>query len=125
MFPEDFYQFLEKNTLIEIKGGNTRPTFLPIWMVEVNKRIFARSWNKSTKSWFTEFQNTGTGQIKYSEKVLNVSARKIEENNPVNPRISNAYVEKYNQPQNLKYSDGISQPEYFNYTMEFFYQVPV
>ena len=94
-------------------------------MVEVDKRLFARSWNKSTKSWFTEFQNTGTGQIKYGEKVLNVSASKIEENNPVNPRISNAYVEKYNQPQNLKYSEGISQPEYFNYTMEFFYQGPV
>ncbi|MFD2517697.1 DUF2255 family protein [Salinimicrobium flavum] len=120
MFPKDFYQYLKDHTLIEIKGGNTRPTFLPIWMVEVDNRIFARSWNKSERSWFTEFRNSGIGQIKYGDNILDVTARKIEEDDPVNIRISKAYLKKYDQPQNLKYSEGISQPEYFNYTMEFF-----
>lgn len=122
MFPADFYNFLKENTLVEIKGGMERPTFLPIWMVEVDKRIFARSWNRSERSWFTEFQKSGVGQIKYGERVMNVAGRKLEENDAINRQISEAYIKKYDQPQNLKYSEGISQPEYFNYTMEFTFQ---
>ncbi|MFD1096142.1 DUF2255 family protein [Salegentibacter chungangensis] len=122
MFPKDFQAYLANNTLIEIKGGNVRPSFLKIWVVEVNDRIFARSWNKSEKSWFTEFQNTGIGEIKYGDKILKVSGKKLNSKNPINLKISEAYIKKYNQPENLKYSKGISQPEYFNYTMEFFNQ---
>lgn len=122
MFPNDFYTYLTNNTLIEIKGGLIRPTFLQIWMVEVDKRIFARSWNKSEKSWFTEFQKTGIGEIKYGNKVIRVKGEKVNPKNPINQKISTAYIDKYNQPENLKYSRGISQPEYFDYTMEFFYQ---
>ena len=48
-FPVDFYEYLKNNTLIEIKGGIEREKFIQIWMVEVNNRIFARSWKKSEK----------------------------------------------------------------------------
>ncbi len=41
-------------------------------MVEVDNRIFARSWNKSHKSWFTEFLTSGCGQIKYGQNIINV-----------------------------------------------------
>ncbi|QYA26940.1 DUF2255 family protein [Gramella sp. MT6] len=119
MFPKELYEFLAKHTLIEIKGGITRDSFLKIWMVEVDKRLFARSWNKSEKSWFTEFQRTGVGEIKYGEEVIRVQGEKIDAENPINHKISQAYIKKYNQPENLKYSQGISQPEYFDYTMEF------
>jgi len=120
MFPADFYTYLSNHTLVEIKGGTTRETFLPIWMVTVDDRVFARSWNKSAKSWFTEFLNTGTGEIKTGDRVLRVSGKKVSADDPINPKISEAYLRKYDQPQNLKYSQGISQPEYFDYTMEFF-----
>ncbi|MCM8568596.1 DUF2255 family protein [Gramella jeungdoensis] len=120
MFQEDLYDYLDKHTLIGIKGGVERPTFLKIWMVEVDERIFARSWNKSEKSWFTELQRTGIGEIKYGDKVLRVKGKKLDPNNPINQKISDAYLKKYDQPQNLKYSRGISHPEYFDYTMELF-----
>lgn len=122
MFPKDLYEYMTNHTLIEIKGGTTRPTFLPIWMVEVDKRIFARSWNKSEKSWFTEFQRTGVGEIKYADRILKVKGKKLSPEDPLNQKISEAYLRKYDQPGNLKYSEGISQPEYFDYTMEFFYE---
>ncbi|AVR44380.1 DUF2255 domain-containing protein [Christiangramia fulva] len=124
MFPKDFYSYLANNTLVEIKGGLTRPSFLKIWMVEVDKRIFARSWNKSERSWFTEFQKTGIGEIKFGDKVIRVKGKKINASNPINQKISEAYLKKYDQPGNLKYAEGISQPEYFEYTMEFFHQEP-
>lgn len=119
-FPLDFYQFLEENTLIGIKGGKTRTTFLKIWMVTVDGKVFARSWNKSEKSWFTEFQKSGCGQIEYDNKIINVKGRKLKKSDFMNKSIDKAYIEKYTQPKNLKYVEGITQPEYANYTMEFF-----
>ncbi len=119
-FPQDFYQFISENTLVEIKGGKTRTTFLKIWMVSINDRVFARSWNKSERSWFTEFQKLGYGEIKYGNKIINVKGEKLEVNNKLNKSIDKAYIEKYTQPENIKYAKGITQPEYANYTMEFY-----
>ncbi|HSJ12563.1 MAG TPA: DUF2255 family protein [Gillisia sp.] len=119
MFEKELYDYLNTHTRIEIKGGLDRPTFLPIWMVNVNGRLFSRSWNKSEKSWFTEFLRTGRGQIKYGDKIVNVSGHKIDREDPVNQKIDAAYLQKYTQPENLPYAQGITQPEYADYTMEF------
>lgn len=119
MFPEDFYHYLSQNTLVEIKGGMTPHDFLEIWMVEVDRRIFARSWNRSKKSWFTAFQHSGKGQIRYDDTILNVTGQKVEVYDPVNKRISKAYLKKYIQPENVKYAVGISGTEYDDFSMEF------
>ena len=120
-FPINFYDYLKVNTLIEIKGGMNRETFLKIWIVDVNKRVFARSWNKSQKSWFTEFLVSGCGKIKYGQEIINVKGKKLDKYEKTNQLIDKAYLSKYNQKENLKYAKGISQPEYADYTMEFFY----
>jgi hypothetical protein len=120
-FPDSFYKFIRNNTLIEIKGGKVRETFLPIWIVEVNDRLFVRSWNKSQRSWFTDFIKTGVGQIKYGEKIINVKGEKLPKNDKTNLLVNDAYLNKYNQEHNLKYAEGISQPKYADYTMELFF----
>ncbi|MDY7394633.1 DUF2255 family protein [Aureibaculum sp. 2210JD6-5] len=120
-FPTDFYNYLNNSTLIEIKGGLERKTFLSIWMVTVGTRVFARSWNKSEKSWFTELLKTGVGQIKYGNKIINVKGKKLNTNDEVNSLINDAYLKKYTQKENIKYAEGITQPEYSDYTIELFY----
>ncbi len=120
-FPDDFYEYLNNNTLTGIKGGLERESFLNIWMVEVDKRIFARSWNKSPRSWFTEFQKTGKGQVKYGDKIILVEGRKLDANDKMHELVNKAYLKKYTQERNVKYAQGISQPEYANYTLELFY----
>lgn len=119
MFPAEFYHCIENRTLIEIKGGTTRESFLEIWIVEVDKRLFARSWNKSAKSWFTEFEKSGIGQIKCGGLIIDVKGEKVDPFDSINERISRAYLRKYTQKENLKYAEGIAQAEYYNYTMEF------
>ena len=119
-FPSEFYDYLKSRTLLQIKGGTERDSFLNIWMVEVEGRVFARTWNKSDKSWFTEFQATGVGEIKYGNYIINVKGKKLDKQDPFNKLIDQAYLLKYSQAENIKYAEGISQPEYADYTMEFF-----
>lgn len=90
-------------------------------MVEVDHRIFARSWNKSHKSWFTEFLTSGCGQIKYGQNIINVKGEKLDKGDKLNLLIDKAYLNKYHQTENLTYAKGISQPEYADYTMEFLF----
>jgi hypothetical protein len=105
---------------VGIKGGRERDSFLNIWMVEVDQRFFARSWNKSERSWFTEFLTSGIGQLKYGEKILDVCGRQLSANDSLQEKINLAYLKRYDQQENMFYVKGITQPEYSNYTMEFF-----
>ena len=120
-FPKDFYKHLREQNYTEVKGGIERKTFLEIWVVTVNNRVFARSWNKSKRSWFTELQKTGIGQLKYKKEVIAVTGKKVDENSEIHVLINNAYLERYTEPENIFYVNGICQPEYTNCSMEFFY----
>ncbi|MBL1212871.1 MAG: DUF2255 family protein [Ignavibacteriae bacterium] len=119
-FPKDFYKYLEENTLVGIKGGKKRNKYLEIWMVNVNGRIFARTWTRSKKSWFNSLLEEGIGEIKYSNKIIEVSASKNNEPE-INMLIDKAYLQKYDQPNNVEYSEGITKKEYWEYTVELFY----
>ncbi len=119
-FPEDFYTHLDSVNYTEIKGGTLRTTFLEIWVVHVDDRVFARSWNKSKKSWFTAFLDEGKGQLKYGDKILNVLGVKVSPSDRIHTKINEAYLKRYNTKENLFYAEGITQKEYKNYTLEFF-----
>lgn len=119
-FPAEFIEYLGSSTLVGIKGGTARETFLNIWMVEVAGRVFARSWAKSNKSWFTAFLEEGAGQLQYGQRVLNVRGVQTHDAE-LNLLIDDAYKAKYTQEHNLPYVAGITQPEYHYYTMEFIF----
>ncbi len=119
-FPDEFYQYLKENTLVEIKSGESRNKFTEIWMVNVSQRVFARSWNKNPKGWMNDFLTHKSGKIKFRDKIIDVTVKKIESTDTIHPEISNAYLEKYIQDYNLEYAKGIAQPEYNHFTIEFF-----
>ncbi|HMR43303.1 MAG TPA: DUF2255 family protein [Saprospiraceae bacterium] len=117
-FPPDFYEHLKQNTLTGIKAGSRRDSFLDIWMVNVEGRIFARSWGKSEKSWFTALLQEKTGQIKYGDRIINIEGIPCKDA-ALNAKIDQAYLARYTSSENLPYAIGITQPEYAGYTMEF------
>jgi hypothetical protein len=119
-FPAGFYEHLRTHTLTGIKAGKDRTTFLDIWMVTVEGRVFARSWGKSERSWFTTLINEKTGQIKYGDNIINISATPCN-HHELNLQIDSAYRARYTTPENLPYAIGITQPEYASYTMEFIF----
>lgn len=121
-FPADFYSHLKDHNYTLIKGGMDRKNFLEIWIVEVDRRIFARSWNKSERSWFTAFLDSGVGQLKYGNKIINVKGKKLDSNSEMHELINQAYLKRYIEAENIFYAKGISQPEYRDYTLEFFFE---
>lgn len=111
--------FIHTNNLIEIKAGNERTTFLEIWMVVVENRIFARSWGLAEKSWYNTFLFNQLGQIKCGETIYNIKATIPSDLKELTNIINQAYIDKYNFGRNVEYVEGILQQKHIDKTMEF------
>lgn len=119
LFPPEILSEIERRSLIGIKAGTTRPDFLDIWMVVVDGRVFARSWGLSARSWYTSFLADKNGAIRIGEEAVPVQARAIAPEDPLQARISAAYLAKYDRGENSFYAQGITQPQHVAQTMEF------
>ena len=112
--------YINSHTLIEIKGGISRETFLEIWMVSVGQRVFARSWGMKHKSWFTEFVENHVEQIKLGDDIFNVKGQQLLDPE-MNRAVDQAYHRKYIQKENIPYVEEIIAPTYKDFTMDFFF----
>ncbi len=119
MFPPEFLTYLRQHTLVGIKVGLDRDRFLDLWMVEVSGRIFARSWSRSTSGWFGKAVEGEPTEIRFGDQILSVVGRRPPEEEGLMARIDRAYLERFTQPGNVPYAEGISKPEYHPFTVEF------
>lgn len=112
-------EYITSHNLIGLKAGKTRETFLEIWMVVVNDRIFARSWGFAEKSWYNTFLEDIAGKIKCGENILNIKAQIPIDIKELSEQISKAYLDKYNFGRNAEYAKGIVEQDHIDKTMEF------
>ena len=112
-------EYIKTHNLIGLKAGEYRTTFLEIWMVIVNDRIFARSWGFAEKSWYNTFLSDNKGQIKCGETTFNIKAVIPADLNEISEQINIAYLQKYNNGNNSEYAHGIIKKEHIEKTMEF------
>ncbi|ALD21337.1 DUF2255 family protein [Hymenobacter sp. DG25A] len=119
MSASDTLSYISQHNLIGIRAGQDRPTFLSIWMVVVDDRIFARSWGLAEKSWFNTFMENPAGAIRCGEVVIPVRAVVPSDLARLNERISQAYLAKYDAGANSPYAQGIIQPQHVARTLEF------
>ncbi|WP_044512866.1 DUF2255 family protein [Hymenobacter sp. DG25B] len=118
MSATDTLDYIRQHNLIGIRAGQDRATFLSIWMVVVNNRIFTRSWGLAEKSWFNTFLENPTGAIRCGEEVVPVRAVVPPDLAHLNERISQAYLAKYDAGANSPYAQGITQPQHVARTLE-------
>lgn len=111
--------YIETHNLIGIKAGLNRETFLDIWMIVVNDRIFARSWGLAEKSWYNSFLQDSKGQIKCGENIFTIKAIVPIDKNNLTSAINNAYLTKYNTDHNIEYAKGIIKAKHIEKTLEF------
>lgn len=122
MNKDETLQYINTHSIIRIKAGEERTTFLEIWMVTVNNRIFARSWGLAEKSWYHTFLKDPKGEIRCGEEIVAIKALIPEDIKDLTAEINKAYLTKYNTPQNLTYSKGIIREKHVEKTMEFIIQ---
>lgn len=111
--------FINTHNITEIKAGEERTTFLEIWMVTVNDRIFARSWGLAERSWYNTFLKDPSGQIRCGEEIFNIKAVIPTDIKDLNSYINTAYLTKYNTGKNVRYSKVIIEEKHAERTMEF------
>lgn len=111
--------YINEHSLTGIKAGKERETFLEIWMVVVNDRIFARSWGLAQKSWYNSFLTDPKGAIKCGDYIIPIRASIPEDSEELKELINQAYLTKYNSEHNKKYAEGIIENKHVERTMEF------
>lgn len=118
----DAIHYIQTHNLIGLKAGSNRTDFLEIWMVVVDKRIFARSWGLAERSWYNTFLNNPSGEIQCGDAVYRITAKVPDDLHHLTEPINQAYLNKYNEGRNAPYAQGIIQPQHAARTMEFVIQ---
>lgn len=112
-------QYIDSHNLIGIKAGKERESFLEIWMVTVENRIFARSWGFAERSWYNTFLKDNLGEIKCGETIYKIEAKIPSDLANLENKINQSYLEKYDSGENSFYAKGITEKEHIEKTMEF------
>jgi len=119
-FSKAFLKCIDETQITSVRAGKDRTKFTGIWMVEVEGRIFARSYSLSDRSWYTTFLNSDKGDIKCGKEIILVKGVKPADINTITEAINKAYEKKYLvKAYNKKWVDDLSQPERVERTMEF------
>ena len=119
-FSKAFLKCINETHITSVRAGKDRSKFTGIWMVEVSKRIFARSYDLSERSWYTTFLNGGDGDIKCGKDIISVKGVKPADLDIITEAINKAYEKKYLvKVYNKKWVDGLCKFESIERTMEF------
>ena len=119
-FAKTFLKCIRETEISSVRAGKDRTKFTGIWMVEVEGRIFARSYYLAERSWYTTFLDGNSGAIKCGGAIINVNGEKPADANLIAEAINKAYEEKYAvKNHNKKWVTGLIQPERVARTIEF------
>ena len=122
MFPAEFLESVNTHNLTGVRAGGPEREFLEIWVVEVQGRLFARSWGLARRSWYTAFLDGQEGELQSGGNCIAVRGNVPEDLDLIADAISAEYLRRYNQGDNAVYAQGIAGPEHVARTLEF---VPV
>jgi hypothetical protein len=115
-----FLKCIKETQISSVCVGKDRTKFTGIWMVEVEDRIFARSYYGAERSWYTAFLEGNEGSIKCGKEIIPVRGEKPADINILSRAIIKAYEEKYLvKAHNKKWVNGFKEPERVARTMEF------
>ena len=75
-FSKTFLKCINETQITSVRAGKDRTKFTGIWMVEVEGRIFGRSYQLSERSWYTAFLNGESGDIRCGKEIIPVKGLK-------------------------------------------------
>jgi hypothetical protein len=103
--------------IMGVRAG-TEHRYTGVWVVVVEDRIFARSWNDKATGWFQAFRKQRSGTIQLDELEISVSGKPVRSAR-LRDAVTAAYAEKYNTKGSQKWVEGFKEPERVLTTLEF------
>jgi hypothetical protein len=116
-FADDVVEAFRKAKIIGVRAG-TEHRYTGVWVVVVDGRVFARSWNDKPTGWFQAFRKEPSGAVQVGE--LEVNARgKVVRSARLRDAVTSAYREKYPTKGSRKWVEGFADPARAVNTIEF------
>ena len=116
-FPEAVIDAFNRAKIIGVRSG-TQHKYTGVWVVVVNGRVYARSWNDKPTGWFRAFKREPDGMVQVATVEIPVRAR-LHRSARIIGAVTNAFAQKYNSKGSHKWVEGFADPERELTTLEF------
>ncbi|HEX3128139.1 MAG TPA: DUF2255 family protein [Thermoanaerobaculia bacterium] len=116
-FPHDVVDAFNSAKIIGVRSGSDHK-YTGVWVVVVNGKVYARSWNDKSTGWFRAFKQEPEGWVQVGSFELPVRVR-FPRNAKVLGAVTNAYAQKYNTKASRKWVEGFAEPARQLTTLEF------
>lgn len=113
----DVVELLRKAKILGVRSGTTH-RYTGVWVVVVDDRVFARSWNDKPTGWFQAFRKEPTGTIQTGDIEIPVKG-KLVRSARIRDAVTAAFAEKYPTKGSKKWVDGFAEPSRVVNTIEF------
>lgn len=108
---------LHKAKILGVRAG-TEHRYTGVWVVVVEDRVFARSWNDKPTGWFRAFKEQPDGTIQVGDREIPVRGKAVRSGR-IRDAVTAAFAEKYPTKGTRKWVEGFAKPERLLTTMEF------
>jgi hypothetical protein len=108
---------LHKAKILGVRAG-TEHRYTGVWVVVVENRVFARSWNDKPTGWFRAFKEQPDGTIQVGDREIPVRGKPVRSAR-IRDAVTAAFAEKYPTKGSRKWVEGFAEPERLLTTIEF------
>ena len=116
-FANDVVEVFRSAKIMGVRAG-TEHRYTGVWVVVVEGRVFARSWNDKPSGWFQAFRKHASGTVQVGDVELPVRGRPVRSAR-IRDAVTAAYGEKYPTKGSRKWVEGFAEPGRVVNTMEF------
>jgi len=116
-FKPDVVEAFRKAKIMGVRAGDEH-RHTGVWVVVVDDRVFARSWNDKPTGWFQVFRKQASGAVQVGDLELPVRGRVVRSAR-IRDAVTAAYADKYPTKGSRKWVEGFAEPERVVNTIEF------
>ena len=116
-FSNDIVEAFRKAKIMGVRAGSEHK-FTGVWVVVVDDRVFARSWNDKPTGWFQAFRKQPSGTVQIGELEIPVRG-KLVRSARIRDAVTVAFGEKYPTKGSRQWVEGFADPTRVVNTIEF------
>jgi hypothetical protein len=116
-FAADIVEAFRKAKIMGVRAGSEH-RYTGVWVVVVDGRVLARSWNDKPTGWFQAFRKQASGMVQVGDMEIPVRG-KVVRNARMRNAVTVALAEKYPTKGSRKWVEGFAEPARVANTIEF------